>query len=103
VIGSLEPGDCDIPFEGPWPTASFGEAWRLDLSEPAEVRLDLISDDFDPVLYLSDPELDLIAYDDDGGEGLDARITRQLQAGPYLVWVSSFFANETGKYELIVR
>jgi hypothetical protein len=103
VIGSLDPSDCDVPFDGPWPTAAFGEAWRLDLSEAAEVRLDLISDDFDAVLYLSDPDLDLIAYDDDGGVGLNARITRHLGAGSYLVWASSFFANETGEYELIVR
>jgi hypothetical protein len=103
VSGALEPTDCDVPFEGPWPIAAFGDAWRLDLDAAATVRIDLMSDDFDAVLYLSDLELNLIDYDDDGGVGYNSRITRQLAAGSYLVWASSFYANEVGEYRLVAR
>jgi hypothetical protein len=96
-------GACDSPFGGPWPIGAFAAAWRLDLAAPAAVRIDLNSDDFDAVLFLSDLQLTVIARDDEGSEDSDARITRELPAGSYLVWASSFFANETGRYELVVR
>jgi hypothetical protein len=113
-VGTLAPGDtvtgelggagaCDSPFSGPWPIGAFAAAWRLDLAETATVHIDLNSDDFDAVLYLSDLELTLIARDDEGSADADARIVRELPAGSYLVWASSFSANEAGHYELVIR
>jgi hypothetical protein len=96
-------GACDSPFEGPWPIGAFAAAWRLDLPATATVQIDLNSDDFDAVLYLSDLQLTLIARDDAGSEESDARIVRELSAGSYLVWASSFFANGSGAYDLTVR
>jgi hypothetical protein len=96
-------GACDSPFEGLWPIGAFAAAWRLDLPATATVQIDLNSDDFDAVLYLSDLHLTLIARDDAGSQDSDARIVRELPAGSYLVWASSFYANERGAYQLTVR
>jgi hypothetical protein len=96
-------GACDSPFEGNWPVGAFAAAWRLDLAAAATVQIDLNSDKFDAVLFLSDLQLTLIARDDAGSAESDARIVRTLPAGSYLVWASSFFANETGSYQLTIR
>lgn len=101
VTGALSTSDCDAPFQGPWPIGTFAAAWRLELATAATVQIELTSSQFGTVLYLSDLSLNLVAYHNDGGSS--ARIERSLPPGAYLIWVSSFLANQTGAYQLSVR
>jgi hypothetical protein len=57
----------------------------------------------DTVMELYD-ERNRLAYDDDGGEGENARISYQLNAGTsYVVMVKAYSSRETGRYEFSAR
>lgn len=53
-------------------------------------------------LYGPDDRLRQIASDDDSGKGLNARISKELQAGTYFVRVRHFRPRSTGAYTLEV-
>ena len=66
-------------------------------------RIDLESAPaFDAFLALKDSDGTILAEDDDGGDGLHARIERALTAGTYEIVASSSTASETGAYQLKV-
>jgi hypothetical protein len=55
-------------------------------------------------LYGPDDKTRLLAEDDDGGEGLNARIVRRLPPGKYLVQIRHYnLARGTGNYSISVR
>jgi uncharacterized protein YjdB len=56
----------------------------------------------DSVLWLYGPNssTNLIAYDDDGGNGLASRIQRHLQPGTYYATVAGYNSSQTGTYEI---
>lgn len=68
------------------------------------LRVDLVSDDFDPVLalYRASPDsLELLGQDDDGGEGTNSRLERCLdREGVYVMRVTSFGSRTSGHYTL---
>ena len=97
VGGALSISDCVLP------DGTFADAWLLTLDDPAIVEIEMGSADFDAYLILTDTDLDIIAEDDDGGQGNDALIWRPLPAGTYLVWANSWQPGEKGAYELSVR
>ena len=73
----------------------------------AQVRIDLVSEEFDPflVLYAGDgledrSEGNLLLSNDDGGTGRNSLISEVLAAGVYLIEVRSFREGETGAYNL---
>jgi hypothetical protein len=43
---------------------------------------------------------EIVAEDDDGGPGLNARISRAFGTGRYVIGASTFAAGETGTYTL---
>jgi thiol-disulfide isomerase/thioredoxin len=66
-------------------------------------RIDLKSKDFDAFLRLEDPKGKMVAYDDDSGGGLDARIVyKAKEGGEYKIIATSFKPDGTGKYTLTV-
>lgn len=66
--------------------------------------IDLESKQFDAYLGLINPDKQVVARDDDGGDGLNARIVfRPLQNGLYRVVVTSFQPRQRGTYSLRVR
>lgn len=72
--------------------------YRLALETPAAVTLDLLSADFDAFLELRGD--DLFVSDDDGGEGLNARLLQPLPAGRYEVAARSHSGSGSGLFEL---
>ncbi|MFQ3616903.1 MAG: S8 family peptidase [Cyanobacteriota bacterium] len=86
------------------PTRSntYKDDYRLRSATGGQVQLDLISGQFDAYLQIVDSRTGrVITANDDGGDGTNARLTLDLQAGiAYIVRVTSYWANETGNYSL---
>ena len=72
------------------------------------IRIDLISEDFDTYLILLDPEGVTISQSDDSGTGTNARIAMTLpKTGTYYIVASAYSIDEernaTGKYTLSLQ
>ena len=88
--GTLGP-DCVGSFgaEDPSPARYY----RFTLRQAGEVQIDLTSSAFDALLVLrqgTDFTGPQVAFDDDGGDGLNARITSRLAAGTYTIEATSY-------------
>ena len=70
-----------------------------------EIEVTLVSEAFDPVLYIDGPTLSPPLFDDDSAGELDSRITYTPEAdGVLRIVVSAFASGATGSYDLrIVR
>jgi hypothetical protein len=92
--GSLARTDCIDIFDTP--------VDRYDFSLPATttVTIDLRSVSFDPFLMLFNEVGELIAFDDDGGEGVNARLSLVLPAGNYAIGATGYYATSLGDYTL---
>lgn len=78
------------------------QVWRLDASVGDELQVDLRSGDFDAYLYVVGPGLGEGLSDDDGGDGLNARVCVVVdEPGEYRA-VASSLSSETGGYTLQV-
>lgn len=105
--GILTPGE---PVEGALtaadPISESGrrvQVWVLHLEAGDEVQVDLEARDFDAYLQVVGPGLGQGLTDDDGGDGLDARLCFQAaQAGEYRV-VAGALGGEAGGFSLAVR
>ncbi len=94
VSGTLVPSDCRI--EG----GRLSQAWALELASPATLQIDLTSNQFDAFLIVEDEHGDLIAFDDDGGSGLNSRLVHAFPEGTFRVVVTTYWPGETGAYQL---
>ncbi len=79
------------------------DAWGLTVPEMTEITIQLRSSRFDAVLFLLDDSGAFIAANDDGDGGSDSRITITPPAGDYFLYVTSYFGDGTGSYELTTR
>lgn len=81
------------------------DRWRLVLTQPAVLTLEMQSDDFDAYLIVRDAAGNELVFDDDGvgGGTTDARITYGFAAGTYYVLANSYYEDEYGGYTLIVE
>lgn len=77
--------------------------WHFTGQAGEDVTIDLMSDEFDAYVMLGEgmnPQSS-IGDDDDGGEGLDSRLTMALPgAGVYSIVVNTAGSGETGAYQL---
>ncbi len=95
--GALSTADLRSPDD------SFLEAWELSARSGQSVTVDVLSDAFDPLLYVVGPGLPQTLTDDDGGDGCNARLTfTPLETGVFRVVVSSSGSGETGTYDIRV-
>ena len=100
--GQWSPGPCnESRFNPPRP----GVWYSFTLSDAAEVRIDLESEDRDALLFLQDDTGRLIDSDDDTGGGGAARIERSLPAGMYHIEASTvgWSGREGGEFDLTLR
>lgn len=82
---------------------TYLEAWELEGRAGEEVTIDLVSSDFDAMLYLVGPGFGETLSDDDGGGGCNARLSvTLLEDGTYRVVASSLGRRESGTYTLLV-
>jgi peroxiredoxin len=79
----------------------YCKTFPIELSAGATYRIDLVSKDFDPFLRLEDPTGAKVAEDNDSGGRVNARIAyKAAKSGMHKIVVSTFGANETGKFKL---
>jgi hypothetical protein len=98
VEGTLGTGDCRLSVDN-----SFADYWRLVITTQTAVQIDLTSTAFDAYVFLNREDGTNIDQRDSGGEGEDdARLEITLQPGTYIILANSFFANQTGAYQLSV-
>lgn len=95
--GTITEADCFIAED------IRGQGYRITLSSARTLQIDVVSGDFDAVAAVSTTGLDFIDADDDGGTGTNAQLIVSLEAGTYIVWAASLFADETGDYQMTVQ
>ena len=95
VTGELTPSSNTLE------NGSYVEVYPFEGEAGQLLLIDLVSDTFDAYLILVDPEGDFLATNDDGGEGVNARLAVSLPTtGTYEIWVNTFGPSEIGPYTL---
>ena len=97
-VGNLA-GDCESPnYPG-----RLARYYSFTLGQAGPVEIDLFSTVLDTFLTLregTDVAGRLVASDDDGGQGTNSRISRELSAGTYTIEATSYAAGVTGAFTL---
>ena len=76
------------------------DIYQIELEESQALMIDLNSPDFDTWIELYDADCNRIAFNDDGGAGLNSLLLQNLSAGTYFIGVSSFGGGVAGTYFL---
>ncbi|MYI55882.1 MAG: hypothetical protein F4062_02430 [Acidimicrobiia bacterium] len=101
-LGTLGP-DADLTAEGSWSLDTCGSrivtthpAYNYSFALPVDgrVRIDLESENGDPVLSMASLEGAVIGANDDGGAARNARIEQYLPAGVYLLEATTYLARD---------
>ncbi len=101
-LGTLRPG-IDLTAAGSWSLDTCGSRFVVEhpahsylftLNQAARVRVDLMSENGDPVLSLVSTTDGLIAANDDGGELRNSRINRYLPPGTYLLEATTYLERD---------
>lgn len=94
--GALSTTDCAL-IDG-----RYTDVWTLQVDSAVTATIDLVTDKFDPYLIVADTVGSTIARDDDSGEGANASLTLDFEAGVYHLWTTSYAAGSIGGYQLTV-
>lgn len=102
VVGTLAFGDCTIDELFADGDPSFVDLYSMTLAAPGLLTVRMDSNDFDPLVVLTDPTLtNLFAFDDDSGGNFNALFSVSLQPGNYTLLANSAFPRaDTGTYTL---
>ncbi|MDT8429859.1 MAG: matrixin family metalloprotease [Pseudomonadales bacterium] len=104
----LANGDCLInQFMSGGTDDSLVDVYRLSLTEPARLLVEMRSPGMDSALVLMNQNRVIIAIDNDSAGGCDALLEQPLQAGNYLLLANTFVeptpcGDNQGDYELTV-
>ena len=115
-LGTIATGDRDSRL-GSWGSdcasqnrgGKYARFYSFQVSGTSDVRIDLDSADnpeVDTYLYLisgSSVSGTVLERDDDGGNGRNSRITRQLSAGTYTLEATTFGSARTGRFTVAVE
>jgi hypothetical protein len=78
------------PSSGPFSVGPPSGVYLLELETDKAYQIDMKAAKFDAFLRLEDADGNVVASDDDSGEGLNARLTfRCRSAGPYYLFAST--------------
>ena len=100
INGALSGTDC------PLLNGTLGDLYTFAGVAGQEVAMVMVSNDFDPIMYLIAPDGTVVARDDDGSIDRNARIPKGSgffalpQNGTYTLVASSFSAARTGTYAI---
>lgn len=76
----------------------------VQLEKGSTYQIDLMAKNFDAYLYLEDPDGKVLAQDDDGGDGLNSRISHKVNtSGKYRVVATSLGGASIGPFTFQVR
>lgn len=101
-LGTLLPG-VDLTASGSWDIDTCGSrfveahpayGYSFSLPEAGTVRVDLVSEEGDPVLSMASATGNVIGANDDGGGGRNARIEQFLQPGIYLIEATTYLERD---------
>ena len=101
-LGTLEPG-TDLTASGTWTIDTCGSrfvvehpayGYTFNLEQAGRVRIDLESEDGDPVMSLASLSGAIIGANDDGGEFRNARIVRYLAPGAYFIEATTYLERD---------
>jgi hypothetical protein len=100
VSGSLTTSDCLLVYYGnQW--GEYVDYYGFSLSSSRSVTVNMTSTQVDAYLIIWNRATGaVVAEDDDGGTGTNARIITSLPAGNYVIGATSWDAGETGSYTL---
>ena len=76
------------------------DIYQIELEESQALMIDLNSPNIDTWIELYDADCNRIAFNDDGGAGVNSLLLQHLDAGTYFIGVSSFGAGVAGTYFL---
>lgn len=96
VEGSLGPGDAEIA------DGSRADAYEVSGEAGRTVFVDLLSRDFDALLFVITPDGSEYDSDDDSGGACNSRMEVTLEARPHRVIVNSLSAEGSGAYTIRV-
>ena len=80
----------------------YADTYQLTVTAARNIVITLNSTAFDSFLQLMDENRNVLSTNDDGGGGLNARITGTIQPGVYRIEVTTANDFETGAYALAV-
>ena len=101
-LGTLLPG-VDLTASGSWNIDTCGSrfveahpayGYSFSLPQAGTVRVDLMSEEGDPVLSMASATGNVIGANDDGGGGRNARIEQYLQPGIYLIEATTYLERD---------
>ena len=101
-LGTLAPG-ADLTASGSWTLDTCGSrfvvehpahGYTFNLEQGGRVRIDLTSENGDPVMSLATLSGGIIGANDDGGESRNARIDQYLPAGGYFIEATTYLERE---------
>ncbi len=82
---------------------AHARGWQLLVNEITTLQIDLMSQAFDALLAVTDLQMNLVTFNDDGGEGLNSRLIHTFQPGSYIVWATSYGRGSTGSFQLSIQ
>jgi len=96
--GVLETSDCSLD------NGRLFDSYEIEVQETQEYIFSLMSGNLDTFLYIYDGEnCEEIAFDDDGGDGLNSQLALNLTPGTYWILPSSYNAGATGSYTVDIN
>jgi hypothetical protein len=101
INGSLTTSDCIFPD-----TTRYADVYDFNGTAGQKIAVSMNSTQFDTYLYLVNSSNQILAEDDDGGDGTNSRIPAvsgffTLPAtGTYSIWATSFGEGATGSYSI---
>ena len=106
VVGTLSGGGIGDDGDAVLDDGSFFETWALHLETPSFITIDVLSEDFDPYIFLALADDTIMAENDDCvPNAFQHSCLHDVPApiGTYYVGVNTFSPGETGDYAMIVQ
>lgn len=87
-----------------WEDDTPYDEYIIEANSGMQLSVEMFSEEFDAFVLVLDSDGDLVAQDDDGGGGTDARLTWRVQwSGRYRVLANCYRPSDRGYYEINIR